>query len=320
MLRRMVCVALGLAALSAGNPAGADVRGPRPEYAAHQHLISPAFATIVDQPVLDGSGLLKLLDAAGIRRGVVLSVAYSFGDERKQIPQADRAVREENDWTSQQVAASKGRLIGFCSVNPLRETALGEIDRCLRLPGIMGLKLHFGNSGVTLRDPATAQRMEQVFAAANAHRAAIIVHLRSRTGTPYGREDAQLFLDRLLPRAPDVPVQIAHLAGTSQFPAYAEAAMDVFARAIERGDPRVRRLIFDQTTAAVATTAPEEGARIAQMIRRVGLNRVLFGTDLPIGGNPPPAEAWAIFQAKVPLTPREFEALARNQPPYARRR
>jgi len=315
------CSTLLLGACATGG-SGSNELVPTPRYAAHQHLISPAFGKIIDQPELDGAALLRLLDIAGIPRGVVLSMGYSFGDERKaaKVSNPDSATSAENDWTSQQVMRSEGRLIGFCSVNPLRDAALAEISRCLALPGIVGLKLHFGNSGVSLRDSASARRLEQVFARANARRAAIVVHLRARTGTPYGLEDAQLFLDRLLPRAPDVVVQVAHLAGTAGFPEYAEQAMSVFASAIERRDPRVRNLYFDQTAVASTETTPEEGERIARMIRRVGLRRVFFGSDLPISGNPPPAESWAIFRAKVPLKPAEFRAIALNEPRYARRR
>lgn len=293
---------------------------PAPRIAAHQHLISPEFSKIIREPPMDGAALLDLLDRADIRRGVVLSMGYSFGDERKGIADPDSQTRRENDWTSQQVAASRGRLVGFCSVNPLREAAMAEIDRCLGLPGMAGLKLHFGNSGVSLRDPATAQRLQDVFSAANAHGAAIIVHLRSRTGTAYGREDAQLFLDRVLPRAPDVTVQVAHLAGSSGFPDDAELSMDVFANAIARGDPRTRRLIFDATTVVADASTPADGERVARMLRRVGLRRVVFGSDMPVGGNPPPAEAWAILRAKVPLTAAEVRTLAANVPPYAAER
>ena len=307
---------LGACSSLHGSPQNGNV--PPPRVAAHQHLISPAFAKIIGQPELDAAGQLRLLDSGGIQRGVVLSMGYSFGDERKRAKVADfdRATSAENDWTSRQVLSSGGRLIGFCSVNPLRDAALAEIRRCLALPGIVGLKLHFGNSGVTLRDSGAARRMEEVFAIANAAHAAIVVHMRSRTGTPYGREDAQLFLDRLLSRAPDVVVQVAHLAGSGDYPDDADRAMDVFASAIERRDPRTRHLYFDQTTVATPETTPEQGARIARIIRRVGAERVFFGSDMPVGGNPPPAESWAIFRAKVPLTAAEFRTIALNEPPY----
>src|SRR4051794_8794690 len=122
-LRLVACSTLLLAACSTVRPAAQNDSVPAPRVAAHQHLISPAFTKIIDQPELNGADLLRLLDAAGIQRGVVLSMGYSFGDERKKAKVADfdRATTVENDWTSQQVVSSQGRLIGFCSVNPLRD-------------------------------------------------------------------------------------------------------------------------------------------------------------------------------------------------------
>jgi predicted TIM-barrel fold metal-dependent hydrolase len=159
----------------------------------HQHLISRNFAPIVHGPEREGAALLRDLDAAGIERAVVLSVACSFADERKGLADPDRLTREENDWTSAQVAKSGGRLIGFCSANPLRPAAIAEIDRCLGLPGMVGIKQHFGNAGVTLRNPQHLARMEEVFDLAARRKAPILVHMRARGGINYGTEDARLF-------------------------------------------------------------------------------------------------------------------------------
>ena len=126
-----------LAACATGR--SATVQAPRVDY--HQHLVSPPFAPIVKLPVRDGKKLLAELDAAGIDKAVVLSVGYSFTDERKKLDDPDRLTRDENDWTSVQVAASGGRLIGFCSANPLRPAALEELKRCLALRGMKGIKL-----------------------------------------------------------------------------------------------------------------------------------------------------------------------------------
>lgn len=182
-----------------------------------------------------------------------------------------------------------------------------------------GLKLHFGNSGVNMRDPAHAASLAKVFAAANARRAPIIVHMRARTGTPYGTEDAHLFIDRLLSAAPDIVVQVAHLAGAGGFGEDAEQAMIVFGEAITRKNPRTRLLYFDATTVALPASSKADGDYIAKAIRQVGADRVLFGTDLPVSGNPPPGEAWAIFKNKVPLTPIELATIANNVAPYVLR-
>jgi predicted TIM-barrel fold metal-dependent hydrolase len=292
---------------------------PPPVVAAHQHLISPAFSKEVlhGEPVQDAASLLKLLDQAGIRRGVVLSMGYSFGDERKKLPNPDLQTSAENDWTSQQMVASHGRLIGFCGVNPLRDAALAEIDRCLRLPRMVGIKLHFGNSGISLQNPQQLARMKQLFALANARRAAIVVHLRTRSDQSYSPEEARLFVGQLLPSAPDIVVQIAHLADSGPcFRPDGQAAFDVFASAIERRDPRTRNLIFDETTIPCSQASGEESVAVARAIRRVGVKRVFFGSDMFVADNPSPAEAWALFKAKVPLTPAEFRAIAANVPPY----
>src|SRR6186713_504595 len=110
-----------LLAACATTPAPAPVP-PRvaPLIDYHQHLVSPAFAPIVKLPQRDGAALVRELDEAGIERAVVLSVGYSFADERKGLSDPDRLTREQNDWTSAQVSASGGRLIGFCSANPMR--------------------------------------------------------------------------------------------------------------------------------------------------------------------------------------------------------
>ncbi|HEX2122227.1 MAG TPA: amidohydrolase family protein, partial [Thermoanaerobaculia bacterium] len=137
----------------------------------HQHLVSAAFAPIAKMPERNGAALVRELDAAGIERAVVLSVGYSFADERKKLPDPDRLTREENDWTSAEVTKNAPRLIGFCSVNPLRAVALEELERCLGLPGMTGIKVHLGNAGVTLRDPAHLARIQQLFALAQRRRA-----------------------------------------------------------------------------------------------------------------------------------------------------
>lgn len=305
-------------AAEAPTPNSEGVTAISPAVAHHQHLFSPRTAQLIELPVYDGAALIADLDRAGIEKGVVLSMGYTYADERKKVPQPDQKVREENDWTAAEVGRSDGRLIGFCSVNPLRDAAVAEVERCTRLPHMRGLKLHFGNSGVNLRQQEHVAKVARVFAAANAARAPIVVHMRIRTSSTdaYGAEDAQLFIDKLLPVAPDVVVQVAHLAGAGAFPEDAEKAMEVFAQAIAREDPRTAKVYFDATTVATPGSTKADGEYVAKAIRAVGVERVLFGSDAPFGGNPPPGEAWDIFRTKVPLSEDEFRTIAGNVAPY----
>jgi predicted TIM-barrel fold metal-dependent hydrolase len=294
----------------------ASPHAPRVDY--HQHLVSPAFAPIVKLPVRDGRALLAELDAAGINKAVVLSVGYSFADERKKLDDPDRLTREENDWTSAQVAASGGRLIGFCSANPLRPAALEELERCLALPGMKGVKLHLGNSGISLRDPAHAARMVQVFGLAERLRTPVLVHMRARGGTDFGAEDARLFLDKIVPAAPSIEIVVAHLGGSGPgYPPQADEVMAVFGAAADRKDPRMRNIYFDVATAVTAETTTEEAAQVAKRIRQVGSERVLYGSDLsPPGGSI--RSGWEIFRDRIPLTAAEFRTIADNVTRFAR--
>ena len=288
----------------------ADTLAPRVDY--HQHLVSPAFAPLVKLPPRDARALLAELDSAGIAKAGVLSVGYSFADERKQLPDPDGLMRRENDWTSAQVTSANGRLVGFCSANPLRDAAVAELERCLALPGMRGIKLHFGNGGITLRDPAHVARLVPVFALAERRHAPVLVHMRARGGTNYGAEDAALFLDRLVPVAPSVDIIVAHLGGAGPgYPAQADSVMAVFGAAAERGDPRLRHLYFDVATVVTAESTPADGALVARRVRQLGATHVLYGSDLsPPGGSI--AAGWEIFRSHVPLTEAEMRTIAGN--------
>jgi predicted TIM-barrel fold metal-dependent hydrolase len=311
---KLVHVVPLLAACATGR--SVSLQAPRVDY--HQHLVSPAFAPIVKLPVRDGRALLAELDAAGIDKAVVLSVGYSFADERKKLADPDRLTREENDWTAVQIAASGGRLIGFCSANPLRPVALDELKRCLALRGMKGIKLHFGNSGVSLREPAHAARLVEVFTLAESLGAPVLVHMRARGGTNYGAEDARLFLDRLVPAAPSIEIVVAHLGGAGPgYPPQADEVMSVFGAAAERRDARMRNIYFDVATVVTAETAAEEAAMVAKRIRQVGIQKILYGSDLsPPGGSV--RSGWEIFRNRVPLTAPEFQTIADNLTRFAR--
>jgi len=263
---------------------------------------------------VDADALVKLLDEAGIERAVVLSGAYIY--ESPTLPKLNDAatrLRAENDWTAREVARHPTRLIGFCGINPLTDTALPEIQRCAAL-GLKGVKMHFNNSGVDLSNSTHVARVQKVFAAANRLKLPIVVHLA--TGNlAAGRSNAEVFLQSILPQAPDVVVQIAHMAGSG--PGWNDEALDVFAKAIQAKDPRTRNLYFD-----VATVADLQGSDrlelLARQIRQIGPERVLFGSDAVFGGRKTPNEEWGTFRGMVPLTDAEFAVIRDNVAPYLR--
>lgn len=252
---------------------------------------------------LTAAELVAQLDDAGIARGAVLSVAYWFrGDYEK--------VKAENDWMAAEVAKYPQRLVGFCGVDPLRDYAPAEIARCAKNPLLRGVKMQFGNSRVDLRNPEHVDKVRRVFRAANDSRMAVVAHLW--TDRTYGRAEAEVFLERILGEAPDVPVQIAHFAGGG--PGYTDEALEVFANAIAANDARTKNLYFDLATVADSQSA-EALNKLAMRIRQIGVQRVLYGTDTS-PPNAPPRRGWANFRTSVPLTDEEMKAIASNAAPY----
>jgi len=185
-----------------------------------------------------------------------------------------------------------------------------------------GLKLHFQNSLVDYHDPHHIARLQRVFGAANGYGMAIVVHMRASTAEhpklAYGRDEARIFLQELLPAAPDVPVPIAHLCGGGGYgDPLIHQAVSVFIEAIANRDPRVRRLLFDVTSTANFRTPLEDLVLIARHVRELGVDRVLYGSDGSDaeGNGPTPREGWAAFRM-APLLEEEFRAIAGNVAPY----
>src|SRR5437763_982384 len=160
----------------------------------HQHLFSPVIAAELARTTpgfhtITASDVIALLDSAGIRQALLLSVAYIYGSPSRSFDDEYGKVRAENDWNAAQAAQYPDRLIAFCGFNPLKDYALAELERCARNPNLRrGIKLHFGNSDVQLENPAHVTQLRRIFRAANTHHMAIVVHMRASISKkrPYG--------------------------------------------------------------------------------------------------------------------------------------
>lgn len=295
----------------------------QPEIDYHQHLLSPELARLGSLPnAFTARDLIPMLNAAGVKRALVLSLAYQYGNpNRPAVPDEYAQVRRENDWTAQQVAEFPDRLRAFCGVDPLKDYAVAEIERCARDPYLhYGLKLHFGNSDVSLDDPAQVKKLQVVFRTADEHGMAIVVHMRPSVtrNRPYGAREAKTFLNEVLPAAPHVPVQIAHLSGAGGFDdPQVDSALSVFIAAIAKQDMRMAHVYFDICGVAGLGRWQDKKQLIATRIRQIGVKRILWGSDGAFGGGMTPAEALKAYR-ELPLSEDEFRTIDRNLTSYMR--
>ncbi len=276
---------------------------------------------------LTAADVLAALDTAGIQRGVVLSNAYLFAMPDVAVEDEYAKVQTENDYVASQVALHGDRLAGFCSVNPLREYAEKEVLRCVGDDRIRGLKLHLTNSDVDLRNPDHTARLVAMLTAVERMGGAAVVHMRTRA-EDYGAEDARIFIDDVLSRAPDVPVHIAHVGGWGGYDDATDAALGVFAEAIRDGRLRSDRITFGlgavvfEPAAAGADTAlanqvQRANEQLADRMREIGIDRFVYATDWPSW--PPVQELDTGIRANVelvrsalPLTDQEMRELFQN--------
>ena len=264
---------------------------------------------------LDGDHLVRDLDETGIGRAVVLSVAYFFASPNRTWPGDElENVRAETDWVAAQVAKHPDRLVMFCGVSPIKDYAVDEIRRCAREHKVKGVKIHLRSSRVDVMNPEHLARVKRVFQVANELGLAIVVHTAVRG---YSRAHAEVFLEELLPAAPDVVVQVAHLWGGNEF---APEALAVFADAVAAKDSRARNLYFDLTEAQFAAgDSKETWAEIARRLRQIGLDRVFYGSDAAATpDSPPTALRWARMRRDLPLSNDELKDIADNVAPYLR--
>jgi len=313
---------LGIAACAGATRESA----PAPRVDHHQHLLSPALAKVWGEPeAVAADRLIQLLDEAGIRAAVVLSLAYAWGSPALSPKPADEytAVRAENDWTAEQAARYPDRLTAVCSVNPLRPYALEEIDRCAADPRLRnGLKMQFANSRVNLRDRDHVAQLRRVFAAANAHKMPILVHVWTgddQVANPFDGRDARTFIGEVLPMAPDVTVQIAHLGGSGpRLDPGTEEAMVVLAQAASAGAAAMKNVYFDIATNIHPGSPARSREFMAARMRQIGMSRLLYGSDMATGDNVVPAEYWGALRDQSGLSSGELQAIAGNIAPYLR--
>ena len=260
----------------------------------------------------DAGELIRQMDEVGTGRGVVLSIAYQLGNPfRPSVANEYERVKQENDWTAAQSALHPNRLVAFCGVNPLKDYALPEIDRCAQHPGLRrGLKLHFGNSDVEMDKPGHVEQIRRVFAAANRHRMAIVVHIRPNIdhGRPWGARQARIFIEKVLPEAKEIVVQIAHMASSGPYDDEGvENALGVFADAITAKAPQMKLVYFDVSVAKWESKRES----FQRLLRTIGMDRLLYASDAPL------AAAWKAFR-QLPLLEGELKQIEENVAPYLR--
>jgi hypothetical protein len=265
----------------------------------------------------DGAAAVRALDEGGVKEGTLLSEAYVIASPHNAPlpPDLAQLTRRENTFNVRAALASGGRLKAFVSVNPLAPNAIAELRYWRHRPGVGGVKLHLGNSGYDPRSATDVARLASVFCLANRYDLPVAVHVRN--AKDFTLADVQTFIDKVLPSIGEDTIQIAHAGGWGGLDQVTLDGLALYADAIERHAPGTEHLFFDLAAVVLdEKTDPKLAAGLVAVMRRIGLERFVLGSDWPALSKP--ADYYRLLRSQLPLEAREWNILAANEAPYFR--
>jgi hypothetical protein len=199
--------------------------------------------------------LMRSMDQSGVDVSVALGFAWNSHD----------LCVLHNDYLLEAAAASGGRIVPFCTVNPACEEAEQEVIRCARA-GAPGLgELRPDSQGWDLNgDPG-----ESLASVAERHGLLLLFHVSEPVGRNYpGKAGGGLtaFFE-FASRHPELRIVGAHLAGGLPFFAPMPEVRQAFNHVYV--DTAAQRLLYDHRA-------------YDQMVRLIGAERILLGSDYPL--------------------------------------
>ncbi|MEX2526231.1 MAG: amidohydrolase family protein [Gemmatimonadota bacterium] len=296
----------------------------------HLHILSPELLIrwraagggfpLPDSAYVRGREILRRAEAQG---GLLISMGHALGSPslRRDLgltPQGERdLVRGLHDHMAREVASLEGRAVAFCSVPLLQPWALDELRRCREELGILGVKLHLPVSGVDLRRPEHLSLVASIARNAAAVGAPLMIHLAPPVGHLTAGEVRAFFRDVVLPNR-GLEMILAHLGGNGGYRASARRVLAELIRLTEDEAPgyplRVRLelsgVILTGVTLGVPPLSIRDARDLVADLRRVGLERVLFGSDYPVFSG---SDVENALRTGVPFHPWEVDIILRNR-------
>jgi aminocarboxymuconate-semialdehyde decarboxylase len=252
----------------------------------------------IESRMSDTTERIKLMDAMGVDIQVLSSSLvhqYTYWAEPQESLRLERML---NDRMAQVVAANPSRLIGLGGV-PLHAPALAaaELTRCMTELGLAGVGISTTAGDMELGD----RRLRPFWEAAEAHGAVVYIHPAGNTGPRFEKwylwnsigqayEEAMaiasLFYEGILDAYPKLKICVSH--GGGYMPYYmGRIARNYLEKPATRANMSkspaeyLRMLYFDSCV--------YETEVLEALVKRVGADRVVLGSDYPVG-EPKPIE------------------------------
>ena len=215
---------------------------------AHTHLFPPGMDKVGSAEML-----LAEMDACGVGKAIILGI----------YP------RVSNEFIAEQAQAHPDRLIGFASVNPNDgQVALDMLDRCVRVFGAKGLKLHPSMQHFCADDTVLLAPLVRRVEALNIP---VLIHSWGWLGRDCEAAPARIMT--LAETFPAITFIMAHCGGMR--------FMDILPLSHLRRLGRLNNLYVDLSIILFELDKSPMWPFLHWTLKSIGLDRVLLGSDFP---------------------------------------
>ena len=229
-----------------------------------------------------------------------------------------RRVRRENAFVAAEAARYPGRATALCSVPALAPWALEDLAWCSDSLRSSGVKLHLASSQVDLRIAAHLERLSEIAAFASARSLPILLHVDpQRRG--HDSTHIRALAEIMFAPYPHLTVTIAHLGGSGGYGAWTRTVhrtLRGWLDEVEERGPR-RQLYFElsavlleRESEGVPATTAEEALLLREDLRRVGFDRIVFGSDYPVFD---PVQGASALATTLGLSEEEISTITRRR-------
>ncbi len=290
-------------------------------YDSHVHIMSPflikrwkdmgiPFSHEVDYY----SNIDNILTNVGAQKIDLIGMAYIYGNPVFYSGKDGyEQVIKENNYLLKAAQKYPHRIRPFYGIDPLRDYAAEEIQRCLDLSANAGIKFHFNTSQIFLTDQEHSNKVKSIFNLVAANKRPVLLHY-DNSDYLFGAPDVNILVDSILHDLPAIHITFAHFGAAGPFSDKTKKVLDAFINHFQKNNiPQRHTLQFDISAVAldkdsdgIPPLEDHEYLELKGYIEKLGIERIIFGTDYPLyTGN----EYLDVLRNKLKLDDDELEII-----------
>jgi uncharacterized protein len=196
---------------------------------------------------------------------------------------------KENDFVLEVANKYPKTIRPFISIDPLKTSALEELERCHNLNNNIGLKMHFSASQVYLTVQSHLNMASQMFNWAADKGLPILLHF-DNWHPKFGARDLNILVDSILANSKPLTITIAHFGTSGGFSQKTIDFIEEYVALVkEHKIPKQHKVYLDISAVAldkdsegVQKLKPEQFVQLKTYILNIGSKNIAFGTDYPL--------------------------------------